>query len=87
MLNLQSALRKDKTTAPGATLEHRHFAFIAATLADNRPSPIGATALSANQRSQLAQWEYTVNAFARACESTNPRFDRARFLRACGVGE
>jgi len=27
----------------------------------------------------------TANAFADALAQTNPRFDRARFLRACGV--
>lgn len=71
-LTTQSATAKDKRTAPGATLEPRHFAFIASTIAKTRdPFAKGVTA----------------RLFADACQSTNPRFDRARFLRACGVGE
>jgi hypothetical protein len=30
--------------------------------------------------------ERAAEAFADALRSTNPRFDRERFLRACGVG-
>lgn len=32
-----------------------------------------------------AQWEIDVRAIATALANTNPRFDRARFLEACGV--
>lgn len=69
MLKPDAALRKDRTT--DATLEHRHFAFIAATIA----TAYGSDALRAN----------LANHFADACARTNPRFDRARFLRACNV--
>lgn len=31
------------------------------------------------------QWNTTALAIARALATTNPRFDRARFLEACGV--
>ena len=31
------------------------------------------------------EWNTTVLAFADALATTNPRFDRARFLAACGV--
>lgn len=70
MLKPDAALRKDRTT--DATLEHRHFAFIAAVI-------------------EKMQWllpdeqRKVANAFANACARTNPRFDRARFLRACNV--
>lgn len=29
--------------------------------------------------------QHVANAFADRCGATNPRFDRARFLKACGV--
>ncbi len=34
----------------------------------------------------IAQHITTANALASALWGTNPRFDRERFLRACGVG-
>lgn len=71
-LTAESALRKDRTTQ--ATLEHRHFAFIAATI---KAMPDHAATLRTQKRSVAL-------AFATACAGTNPRFDRARFLRACG---
>ena len=74
MLTQESAARKDRTTAQGAKLEHRHFAFIAATIA---AMPNHAASLRAQKRSVAL-------AFADACADTNPRFDRARFLLACG---
>lgn len=72
MLTRESALRKDRTTAQGVTLEHRHFAFIAATIKDWPHD---------RERAELAEH------FADACRRTNGRFDRARFLSACGVEE
>lgn len=70
-LSIDAATRKDKASGKGATLEHRHFAFIAATIAD----------MPRGLRSATAQH------FASAFASSNPRFDRARFLTACGEGE
>lgn len=67
-LTIESALRKDRTTS--ATLEHRHFAFIASVLAECH---------------DLANSGTVCRRFADACAKTNPRFDRDRFLRACGV--
>lgn len=61
---------KDKRTAAnGVTLQHRHFAFIAATIAT----------LPANTR------EIAAVAFADACKRTNARFKRERFLAACAA--
>lgn len=71
MLTQASALRKDRTTQ--STLEHRHFAFIASVIAG---MPAHAATLRAQKRSVALT-------FADACAGTNPRFDRARFLRAC----
>ena len=51
-------------------------------------------ALAANLRSQCPenalpgiyeQWEADVSAVAEVCARFSPRFDRARFLAACGV--
>lgn len=75
-LTTESAARKDRTTAAGVpTLEHRHFAFIADVIAS---MPTHAATLRTQQRSCALS-------FADACARTNPRFDRARFLSACGV--
>jgi len=65
MLTTESALRKDRTTK--GTLEHRHFAFIAATIAK----------LPKKERMAMASH------FADECQHTNPRFDRRRFMVAC----
>ena len=75
MLSTQAALRKDRTQPSGPILQHRHFAFIAAVIA-NMPTH------AATLRTQK---ESTARAFAEACAKSNPRFDHARFLRACGV--
>jgi prephenate dehydrogenase len=76
-LTTESALRKDKTNAFASTMEHRHFATIAAILAELKPS----------QRLSLSatSWRYVCNLFADRLAGTNPRFDRQRFLKACGV--
>ena len=71
MLTSESALRKDRTNASGPTLEHRHFAVIAEIIrAMDEPNAL------------QGLW---ANHFADQLANTNPRFDRARFLKACGV--
>lgn len=75
MLTTESALRKDHTNARGPSLEHRHFAVIAGIInrvRDHSPS-------SENRADDMAR------VFASELAATNPRFDRARFLKACGV--
>lgn len=74
-LTEQTAARKDKTNAHGATMEHRHFAVIALILAD----------LTDTYDNPLTKGE-VIEAFADALANTNPRFDRRRFLAACGKG-
>jgi hypothetical protein len=57
------------------TMQKRHFELIARILADARiTSPDAIEAIDA------IAWQ-----FADALRSTNPRFDSARFARACGV--
>lgn len=70
-LTAESAARKDRTSGTGTELQHRHFAFIASTLASLR-----------NDLSNAAR-QATVHRFADDCAASNPRFDRARFLTAC----
>ncbi len=74
MLTSASALRKDTTTGRSVHLEHRHFSFIAAVI---NAMPDHAPSLRAQKRS-------TALLFADACAGTNPRFDRKRFMAACG---
>lgn len=66
--------RKDIFTAnKHVELQHRHFAVIAAALADSKPT----------QPEMMAQWQSTVNSFIAICRSSNPRFDQQRFIAAC----
>ena len=77
-LTTEAALRKDKTNAAApfdGTLQHRHFAVIAGIIAS---MPNHAPTLRTAKRSVALQ-------FADKLADTNPRFDRARFLAACGV--
>lgn len=67
MLTIEAAARKDKIGALGS-LEHRHFATIAAILR-NLPD--------------YADKSAVIEHFADELIVTNPRFDRARFLAAC----
>ncbi len=74
-LTAESAARKDRTTANGGPeLQHRHFAFIAATFAACKPEA---------GTPEISFWCMTVDHFASACADSNPRFDRRRFLTAC----
>lgn len=61
------------TAARGVSLEHRHFAFIAATIA---AMPDHAPSLRAQKASVAAS-------FADACAGTNAKFSRSRFIAAC----
>lgn len=68
-LTAQSALRKDRTNAFASSMEHRHFATIAAIIAELRDE----------DRQAMADF------FAERLCNTNPRFDRKRFLAACNA--
>lgn len=70
---------KDARTAQrgNVKLEHRHFAVIAAALRESKPA--------ANwEPAKMSQWKSTVSSFVDTCRSSNGRFDRDRFLAACG---
>ena len=70
MLTPESATRKDKTSGLGE-MQHRHFATVAAIIRSYHPETV------ASEADAIA--EHFANELAR----TNPKFDRARFLRAC----
>ena len=57
----------------------RHFIRLASLLHSIKPTS-GPTI-----EQQYKQWEDTVYAIAGLCGSFNPRFDRTRFVDACGV--
>lgn len=73
MLTTESAQRKDQNNARKATFEHRHFATVAAIIKDMDGEDFEGL------RGTIAR------RFADELAGTNPRFDRSRFLRACGV--
>ncbi len=66
-LSSAAAARKD-ASAKEPNMQHRHFAFIARTIA-NMPE-------SVNRLTVARQ-------FAATLAMTNPNFDRARFIAAC----
>lgn len=58
-------------------MSKRHFEALAAALKHERPE----AHWNANK---LVQWDLDCKAIARACQQSNPRFDAARFYKACG---
>ena len=76
-LTVESAARKDKRSAKHAkmdAMQHRHFAVIAGIIAD---MPTHAASLRAAKRSVALM-------FADKLAESNQRFNRIRFLVACG---
>ena len=74
-LKPDAALRKDQLGANcPAKLEHRHFAVIAGILGDLGPNQ----GVFPNQNRAICEH------FADGLAETNPNFNRARFLKACG---
>lgn len=73
-LTAQTAHRKDRTAEPCA-MEHRHFATIANIIVD----------IATIDGMGRVDRERVAKHFAARLVHTNPRFDRRRFLAACGV--
>lgn len=74
-LTTSSALRKDTAMPSGNSMQHRHFATVANILQRRfvkTPHHV---------RSALDICEV----FADELAATNPKFNRARFMRACGL--
>jgi hypothetical protein len=59
-------------------MSRKHFIALANALKAEKPGDNW----NPNKR---VQWELDVNAVANACAQANSRFNRARFLAACGV--
>lgn len=82
-LTTESAARKDRI-AERATFQHRHFATIADTLRRRltRAPTMAATIVHGG----VALWSALdiCEIFADELGATNPKFDRDRFMRACG---
>lgn len=75
MITPESATRKDKTTGI-ADMQHRHFSTIATIINDMRRDADSTSKFDADR---------VAHHFADQLRATNPKFDHARFLRACGV--
>lgn len=75
MLSTSAALNKDRNTGK-ASMEHRHFATIAAIIA-SMDSVHNGTHGFIDIRQDVAEH------FADELRATNPKFDRKRFLAAC----
>lgn len=73
MLTKQSALRKDERNAYSG-MEHRHFATIAAII---KAMPNAGFSGGVHKETALH--------FAGELQGTNHKFDRQRFLTACGL--
>ncbi len=58
-------------------MSKKHFQKLADALKGCMPIPENSDPMTA--------WRVTVQAVADVCASTNERFDRARFLAACGL--
>lgn len=62
------------------SMSKRDFEMIADALRRTKPP-------SSHDEQVLVQWGDDVLAIASVLRISNPRFDRARFLKACGYGE
>lgn len=83
-----SAARKDATMPSGNRFQHRHFATVAEILKrrfSHGPtgSHYGATTV-ATDGTRLWSALDICEVFADELSNTNPKFDRDRFMRACG---
>jgi hypothetical protein len=63
-------------------MERRHFEMIARTLRDRRAK---VQAQQAGESAATIALDTLAHDFADALAATNTRFDRERFLKACGV--
>lgn len=71
-LKPETARRKDRGASP-TKMQHRHFATIAGIIRDMPMSQFP-------DKARIAQ------RFADKLVETNPAFDKARFIAACGIG-
>lgn len=60
-------------------MTRQDYELIAVTMKDSKPFGV------AHSARRLVQWLLDCHALAGALAATNPRFDRERFLTACGA--
>ena len=65
-------------------MSKKHFIAIAAALHASKPPMFAVAEFSIVAEKQ---WHLTVLMIAETCQQFAPKFDRARFLRACGIAE
>jgi hypothetical protein len=63
-------------------MTRKHFEIIAAALRSTRP-PV--ELMPTDGPAAYSQWRDDVTSMTVALVDTNPRFDQAKFLKACGV--
>lgn len=63
----------------------KDFELIAAALRASRPDPMRIAASEEYIEGCENQFRLSCETITKAVQTTNPRFDRARFLAACGV--
>lgn len=81
-LTIESAARKDRTTER-ATFQHRHFATIADILKRRFTHAPDMRRLDEHGPLRWSTLDIC-EIFADELGATNPKFDRDRFMRACG---
>ena len=68
----------------GRLMTKKHFKALAGELKYRKPCKI---AKPRGYSARLEAWESVVEGVAGVCATFNPRFDRGRFLTACGVDD
>lgn len=84
----ESETRKDARTPVSKAppkLTHRHFAYIAAVFKASGDEDAHSVFPKSHLDVRAFERAWLACGMADALARTNPRFDRARFLRACGV--
>lgn len=66
-------------------MTRKDYVLIAAAISDSKCMYAGQSPEYA--RGVRTQFQVTAQKIAAALQSDNPRFDRARFLKACGISE
>jgi hypothetical protein len=69
-----------------AQMTKKNFEALAEALRERCPNyVVGDDDASLSTRHQRVGWFQAVSAVTSVCEANNPRFDRERFYRACGI--
>ena len=66
-------------------MSKKHFVALATALRGSEPKNDGGVFTAKEQTARFIQWQIDVENITSVCARFNPNFDRARFLKACGV--